>query len=66
MIFCITVTDITTGRTKEFTGDLASVYNFLDLNSSFEFTVGEINRATVEGEILQINAHTTAQITRVL
>lgn len=65
MRFRIVVTDIINGNTIIHEGDLATIYNHLDKYCSFELTVGEINRATVEGEILQLSPYTTAKITRI-
>lgn len=65
MMFRIVVTDIENGNTIIHEGDLATIYNYLDRYCAFELTVGEINRAVIEGEILQLSPFTTAKITRI-
>jgi len=64
--FRITITEKHTGREIMKEGDLATVLNFLDDNSNFEQTIGEINRAVINEEILELNDYQTAKIERVL
>lgn len=64
--FRITITEKNTGREIMKEGDLATVLNFLDANSNFEQTIGEINRAVINEEILELNDYQTAKIERVL
>jgi hypothetical protein len=62
MIYTLTITDTTTGKTTVHKADLCTIYNLLDKYSSFEFTIREITRATGYGEIIQLNRNLTAQI----
>ena len=64
--FRITITEKNTGREIMKEGDLATVLNFLDANSNFEQTIGEINRAVINEEVLELNDYQTAKIERVL
>lgn len=64
--FRITITEKHTGREIMKEGDLATVLNFLDDNSNFEITIGEINSAIQNESIMELNEYQTAKIERVL
>ena len=64
--FRITITEKHTGREMTKEGDLVTVLNFLDANSNFELTIGEINNAIQNESIMELNEYQTAKIERVL
>lgn len=66
MMFRMVVTDLENGNTIVHEGDLATIFNHVDLYAAFELTVSEIHRAVANAEVLVLNPYTTAVITRIV
>ena len=66
MKFRIVIYDYVVNSEVSFEGDLSSVFNYLDQHSTVVYTIGEINRAVIEGVAIPVSNSSTATITRLV